>query len=107
MHFALTEEQAAIQETALAFAKERIAPHASEWDEKGHFPVDVIREIGPMNNLAPQFPLATAAILPLRAAAEALGSSDFSPLWAGQNATGCRAVPAATLTLDLARGVRR
>ena len=44
MHFALTEEQAAIQETALAFAKERIAPHAAEWDEMGHFPVDVIRE---------------------------------------------------------------
>ena len=44
MHFALTEEQAAIQETALTFAKERIAPHAAEWDEKCHFPVDVIRE---------------------------------------------------------------
>jgi alkylation response protein AidB-like acyl-CoA dehydrogenase len=43
MHFALTEEQAAIQETALAFAKERIAPHAAGWDETGHFPVDVIR----------------------------------------------------------------
>jgi alkylation response protein AidB-like acyl-CoA dehydrogenase len=44
MHFALTEEQQAIQETALAFARERLAPHALEWDEKGHFPVDVIRE---------------------------------------------------------------
>jgi alkylation response protein AidB-like acyl-CoA dehydrogenase len=44
MHFILTEEQAAIQETALAFAKERIAPSAAEWDETGHFPVDVIRE---------------------------------------------------------------
>jgi alkylation response protein AidB-like acyl-CoA dehydrogenase len=44
MHFALTDEQAAIQETALTFAKERIAPHAAEWDEKGHFPVDVIKE---------------------------------------------------------------
>lgn len=44
MHFALTEEQAALQETALTFAKERIAPHAAEWDEKSHFPVDVIRE---------------------------------------------------------------
>jgi alkylation response protein AidB-like acyl-CoA dehydrogenase len=44
MHFALTEEQAAIQEIALTFAKERIAPNAGEWDEKGHFPVDVIRE---------------------------------------------------------------
>jgi hypothetical protein len=44
MHFALTEEQAAIQETALTFAKERLAPNAAEWDEKCHFPVDVIRE---------------------------------------------------------------
>jgi alkylation response protein AidB-like acyl-CoA dehydrogenase len=44
MHFALTEEQAAIQETALTFAKERIAPNAAEWDETCHFPVDVIRE---------------------------------------------------------------
>jgi alkylation response protein AidB-like acyl-CoA dehydrogenase len=44
MHFALTEEQAALQETALTFAKERIAPYAAEWDEKSHFPLDVIRE---------------------------------------------------------------
>src|SRR5258708_11900180 len=44
MHFALTEEQAAIQETALTFAKERIAPNAGDWDERSHFPVDVIRE---------------------------------------------------------------
>ncbi|MGE3064727.1 MAG: acyl-CoA dehydrogenase family protein [Hyphomicrobiaceae bacterium] len=44
MHFSLTEEQAAIQETALNFAKERLAPNAAEWDEKSHFPVDVIRE---------------------------------------------------------------
>ncbi len=44
MNFTLTEEQAAIQETALVFAKERIAPHAAEWDETQHFPVDVIRE---------------------------------------------------------------
>jgi alkylation response protein AidB-like acyl-CoA dehydrogenase len=44
MHFALTEEQAAIQDTALTFAKERIAPLAAEWDETSHFPVDVIKE---------------------------------------------------------------
>jgi len=30
MHFSLSEEQAAMQETALTFAKERIAPHALE-----------------------------------------------------------------------------
>jgi alkylation response protein AidB-like acyl-CoA dehydrogenase len=44
MHFAMTEEQTAIQDTALAFARNRIAPGALEWDEKSHFPVDVIRE---------------------------------------------------------------
>ena len=45
MDFSLNEEQAAIRETALAFARERIAPFAAEWDEKCHFPVDVIREL--------------------------------------------------------------
>jgi alkylation response protein AidB-like acyl-CoA dehydrogenase len=44
MHFALSEEQSAIQNTALAFARERIAPHAVAWDEAAHFPIDVIRE---------------------------------------------------------------
>ena len=44
MHFALTEEQIAIQQTALAFAREQLAPHALEWDETAHFPVDVIRQ---------------------------------------------------------------
>jgi alkylation response protein AidB-like acyl-CoA dehydrogenase len=44
MHFALTDDQIAIQDTALTFAKERIAPGAAEWDETCHFPVDVIRE---------------------------------------------------------------
>ena len=52
MHFALTDEQAAIQETALTFAKERIAPKASEWDETAHFPVDVIRETAPLGMAA-------------------------------------------------------
>ena len=65
----------------------------------------IIREIGPISSLAPQFPLAAAAILPLRSAAEARGSSDFSPLWSGQNTSGCRDVPAATLTMELVRGV--
>ena len=51
--------------------------------------------------LAPAFPLAAAAIAPLRKAAEARGSGDFSPLWSGQNASGCRAVSAAELTRGL------
>ena len=43
-----------------------------------------IREIGPNNPLAPEFPRAAEAIMPLRAHAEKNGSGDFSPLWAGQ-----------------------
>ena len=58
----------------------------------------LMREIGPISPLAPAFPLASAAIAPLRAHAERLGSGDFSPLWAGQNTGGCREIPAAQLT---------
>ncbi|HEY4959009.1 MAG TPA: 2-nitropropane dioxygenase, partial [Caldimonas sp.] len=36
------------------------------------------------------------------AAAEARGSGDFSPLWSGQNASGCRELPAAEITRGLA-----
>jgi nitronate monooxygenase len=62
----------------------------------------IVREQGPISALAPRFPLATSAVAPLRAKAEGLGSGDFSPLWAGQNVAGCRAVPAGVLTRELA-----
>ncbi|SFU67974.1 NAD(P)H-dependent flavin oxidoreductase [Halomonas korlensis] len=65
----------------------------------------LMRELGPIGEAAPAFPLATAAIAPLRAAAEAQGSGDFSPLWAGQNASGCREVPAAEVVKALAKGL--
>ncbi|HEY8242344.1 MAG TPA: nitronate monooxygenase [Casimicrobiaceae bacterium] len=62
----------------------------------------LMRELGPMSGVPPAFPLATSAIAPLRAQSEARGSGDFSPLWSGQNASGCRAEPAARLTRALA-----
>jgi nitronate monooxygenase len=61
----------------------------------------LMRELGPLNPIAPTFPLASAAVAPLRGAAERQGSGDFSPLWAGQNAIACRAIPAADLTREL------
>jgi nitronate monooxygenase len=64
----------------------------------------LMRELGPMSPAAPAFPLAAAAVAPLRARAEALGRGDFSPLWSGQNPSGCREVPAAELTRELAAG---
>lgn len=62
----------------------------------------VMRELGPMSAVAPAFPQAGVALAPLRKAAEARGSSDFSPLWSGQNACGCQAIAAELLVRRLA-----
>jgi NAD(P)H-dependent flavin oxidoreductase YrpB (nitropropane dioxygenase family) len=62
----------------------------------------LVRELGPICPAAPAFPLAAAAVAPLRARAERLGSGEFTSLWSGQNATGCREIPAAALTRELA-----
>jgi nitronate monooxygenase len=64
----------------------------------------VIRELGALNDAAPAFPMATAAMAPLRAHAERQGSGDFTPLWSGQNTSGCLALPAAEITRRLAQG---
>ena len=63
-----------------------------------------MRDFGPLNPEAPAFPLATAAVAPLRAAAEAKGQSDYSPLWSGQNASDCQALPAADIAHKLLQG---
>ncbi|KAI6244321.1 Acyl-CoA dehydrogenase [Aphelenchoides fujianensis] len=44
MDFALNEDQVAIQDAARAFAEGQLAPKSAEWDEKKHFPVDVLRQ---------------------------------------------------------------
>jgi nitronate monooxygenase len=74
----------------------------------------VMREVGPISDVAPEFPLAAGALAPLRAKAEAQGSGDFSPMWAGQAASLGRALPAGELTralaaeaLELMRGLGR
>jgi nitronate monooxygenase len=65
----------------------------------------LMRELGPISRLAPAFPLAAAALAPLRAKAEAQGKGDFSPLWCGQNASGCKKIAAGKLTRQLAEGI--
>lgn len=65
----------------------------------------VMRELGCMPPSAPAFPLAAGALAPLRAAAEARGSGDFSPLWAGEQAAACRAEDAGAITRALAAGL--
>jgi nitronate monooxygenase len=63
----------------------------------------VMRELGPISLLAPQFPLAGGALAPLHAKAQAQGSGDFSAMWAGQAAGLGRPLPARELTLALVR----
>jgi nitronate monooxygenase len=63
----------------------------------------LMAELGPLNNTAPAFPLAAEALAPLRKKAESAGSGDFSPLWAGQNVSGCKEISAAELTHALIR----
>jgi len=55
-----------------------------------------------MSDAPPEFPLASAALAPLRAKAEAQGRGDFSPLWAGENVSACRRIAAGDLTRELA-----
>jgi nitronate monooxygenase len=66
----------------------------------------LMTELGPLSNAPPPFPLATAAITPLRARAEASGSADFSPLWCGDRPGPYRQLSAAALTRELASGAQ-
>jgi nitronate monooxygenase len=62
----------------------------------------VMREVGPISDLAPEFPLASGALMPLHMKAQAQGSGHFSPMWAGQAAALAREMPAGELTRLLA-----
>jgi len=62
----------------------------------------LMREVGPMADVVPEFPLAAAAVAPFRAKSEMTGSADFTPLWSGQAARLNRELPAAELTRKLA-----
>ncbi|MNG24050.1 hypothetical protein D3C84_1087280 [compost metagenome] len=59
-----------------------------------------MRELGPISDKAPTFPLAGGALMPLRAKDEA----DFSNLWAGQAFRLGTEMSTAELTQRLAEG---
>jgi nitronate monooxygenase len=62
----------------------------------------LIDDLGAINPAAPPYPHASAALAPLRKAAEAQGRDDFTPLWAGQGAPLARAEPATEIVERLA-----
>lgn len=61
----------------------------------------LMREVGPMSEWAPEFPMAGNALAPLKAKAEAEGRSDFSSMWSGQAAALCRELNSGELTRQL------
>jgi nitronate monooxygenase len=62
----------------------------------------LVDELGPIRDEVPPYPLASAALAPIRSAAETLGEFGFGPMWAGQGAPLGRPLPAAELTRALA-----
>ena len=46
--FELSEDQRAIREMTAAFAADRVAPYALDWDRERYFPANIIRETGPL-----------------------------------------------------------
>ena len=62
----------------------------------------VMRELGPVSEIVPEFPLAGGALAPLHVKAQAQGSGEFSSMWAGQAASLGREMPARELTARLA-----
>lgn len=67
----------------------------------------LMRELGPISEIAPAFPLAGGALAPLRAKTEPMGSGDFMPLWSGQAAALAQEMPAGELTRRLAEEALR
>ena len=63
----------------------------------------LVDELGRVRSEAPPYPLASAALAPIRAAAEARGEYGFGPMWAGQAAPLGQSLAATELTRKLAR----
>ena len=64
--------------------------------------IRMVREIGPISDLVPDFPLAGGFSAPLRVTSEAKGSTDFTPMWSGQSGRLARELPAKEITKRLA-----
>ena len=62
----------------------------------------LMRELGPIHAAPPPFPLAVARSRRCARTRSARPRRLLAPLWAGQNTSGCREIPAAALTRELA-----
>ena len=91
----LNEQQAMIRDMARAFAQERLAPHAAEWDKSHYFPKAELHEMGKLGFLGIMVPeewggagadaVSMAAILEELAA----GDAGTSTIVSGHNSVAC------------------
>jgi alkylation response protein AidB-like acyl-CoA dehydrogenase len=56
LDFQLTDEQLQLKKSVREFAEREIAPHVMEWDEAGHLPLGLVRELGQMGIMGVLFP---------------------------------------------------
>lgn len=61
----------------------------------------LMREIGPLSDKAPAFPLAGGLLAPLKQASESQGKDDFSSLWAGESVEFGKVMSARDVTFQL------
>lgn len=52
MDFELSDEQRLLVDSARAFARHELAPHAADWDREHHFPLEVLKRAGEQGYLA-------------------------------------------------------
>ncbi|MDF5468726.1 2-nitropropane dioxygenase, partial [Vibrio parahaemolyticus] len=62
-------------------------------------------ELGYISEFAPKFPYASIEMAQLRALMEKQNRDEFTPLWCGQNSSGCTEISAAEMTLSLVEGI--
>ena len=67
----LNDEQQMVRDTARAFAQDKLAPFAAEWDREHKFPADALTEMASLGFLALQLLFAVSS--------ESMGHHDSGP----------------------------
>ncbi|MFI5609078.1 acyl-CoA dehydrogenase family protein [Amycolatopsis sp. NPDC051903] len=82
MDFDLPEETVALKQLCRDFAAKEIAPHAADWSERSHFPVEVFHDLGRLGLMGmlvdEKYGGADAGFVSYVAAMEELGAADQS-----------------------------
>jgi len=90
-----TEEQQLIRDTARAFAREKLAPHAARWDREHLFPAEALAEMGELGFLGMVVPpewdgAGTDTVAYVMAVMEiAAGCGGVSTIMSVHNSVGC------------------